>query len=460
MDIEKILVADDDELSREYLTTMLSRGGFDVTVVEDGDQAAKAVEDDQFDMVFTDMKMPGLTGIELLQRIKQRHPETLVTLMTAYGTVESAVEAMKRGAHDYILKPFSPDQLDLLLLRAKERLNLINENRYLRSEVSREWRCEELVGDHPTMQRVYEMIGKVANSKAPVLIQGESGTGKELVARSIHMNSTRRSRAFIRVNCAALTETLLESELFGHEKGAFTGATARREGRFELADGGTMLLDEVSEIPLKLQAKLLRVLEEEEFERVGGTRTIRVDVRVLATTNRDVQEAIRNGEFREDLYYRLAVVPIVLPPLRERPSDIPALVKSFSEKFHQEEGLAMPTLSGGALDLLQGHSWPGNVRELRNIVHRAMVMGQGEALRPEHLRQQLLHMGRQPDAGPVGKSIEQVERDLILRTLDETDGNKTAAAKILKVTARTLRNKLQRYRCSTVSTREATDAVR
>jgi len=445
MDIDRILVVDDDDLSREYLTTLLTRGGYDVCTARDGDEAACNLQKEEFDMVFTDMKMPGMSGMDLLRLVKKQHPDTLVTLMTAFGTVETAVEAMKWGAHDYVLKPVSADQIDLLLMRTKERLSLITENRYLRSEVGREWTCNEMIGSHPRMLRVYETVRKVAGSKAPVLVQGESGTGKELVARSLHYNSTRRECPFVRVNCAALSETLLESELFGHEKGAFTGALSRRVGRFELANSGTLLLDEVSEIPPKLQAKLLRVLEEEEFERVGGNRTIRVDVRIIATTNRDLREAIRSGDFREDLFYRLNVVPVTLPSLKERREDIPSLVDFFIHKFHQEEGLQECRVSRETIALLQRYSWPGNVRELRNVVHRALVMGPGKVLMPEHVRSELVNLAKGDSANDVGKSIEEVERDLILRTLEETGGNKTAAARILRVTARTLRNKLQRY---------------
>jgi len=407
MAIEKVLIVDDDSLTRELLCEILTRHGCDVILAADGDQAVAAIERDEFDLVLTDIKMPGLTGMDVLQRAREVNRDAPVILMTAFGTIENAVEAMKQGAFDYIVKPVSPDRVDLLFQRVTDWQALVRENRYLRSQVAGQEAADELVGRHPSMLEVVDTVRRVAQSKATVLIQGESGTGKELIARLAHYAGPRSDNAFITVNCAALSETLLESELFGHERGAFTGAIARREGRFELAHGGTLLLDEISEIPPNLQAKLLRVIEEEEFERVGGSRTIRVDVRILCTTNRDLAREVDEGRFRGDLFYRLNVVPVVLPPL----------------------------------------PWPGNVRELRNAIHRAVVLATGEEIGPEDLPADLTSPRPRRRSGgvTVGQSIDEVERELILKTLESTGGNKTEAARILEVTPRTLRNKLGRY---------------
>ena len=448
MAIEKVLVVDDDSLTRELLCEILSRHGCDVILAADGDQAVQAIERDELDLVLTDIKMPGLTGMDVLQRACEVNRDAPVILMTAFGTIENAVEAMKQGAFDYIVKPVSPDRVDLLFRRVTEWQALVRENRYLRSQVAGHEAADELVGRHPRLAEVIDTVRRVAQSKATVLIQGESGTGKELIARLAHYSSPRSDNAFITVNCAALSESLLESELFGHERGAFTGAIARREGRFELAHGGTLLLDEISEIPPPLQAKLLRAVEEEEFERVGGTRTIKVDVRLVCTTNRDLTREVAEGRFRDDLYYRLNVVPVVLAPLRERRDDIPLLATYFVRRFARENASPARRVTKEAMQLLKQAPWPGNVRELRNAIQRAVVLATSEEIGPDDLPADLSVVRPRRAGGGVmvGQSIDEMERELILRTLESTGWNKTEAARILDVTPRTLRNKLGRYR--------------
>jgi len=448
MAIERVLVADDDRATRELLSEVLQRHACEVLLAADGSEAVRVLEREAVDLVLTDVKMPGSTGMEVLQRAREVNRDAPVILMTGYGTIENAVEAMKTGAFDYLVKPVSPDRVDLLLQRVGEWQTLVRENRYLRSQLSGRGSGDEFVGRHPRVVELLDTVRRVAQTKATLLIQGESGTGKELIARMAHYSSPRGENAFITVNCAALSETLLESELFGHERGAFTGAIARREGRFELAHGGTLMLDEISEIPPPLQAKLLRAIEEEDFERVGGTRTIHVDVRLLCTTNRDLAREVDEGRFRGDLYYRLNVVPVVLPPLRERREDIPLLVNYFLKRFSRQSASPVRKVGREALQILKRAPWPGNVRELRNVVHRAVVLGTGEELGPDDLPAELAagRPRRAPAGALVGQSIGEVERELILRTLESTGGNKTEAARILQVTPRTLRNKLGRYR--------------
>ena len=448
MGVERVLVADDDALTRELLAETLGRCGCEVVLATDGASAVRALEREDFDLILTDVKMPEKSGMDVLVRAREVNRDAPVVLMTAYGTIESAVEAMKNGAFDYIVKPFSPDRVEVLLQRVGEWRALLRENRYLRSEVSGRTSGDELVGEHPKLLEAVETVRRVAPTKATLLVQGESGTGKELVARLAHFSSDRADGPFIKVNCAALSETLLESELFGHEKGAFTGAIARREGRFELAHGGTLLLDEISEIPVALQAKLLRAIEEEEFERVGGTRTIKVDVRLVCTTNRDLAREVEEGRFRQDLFFRLNVVPVVLPPLRERREDIPMLVNYFLKRFSRESASPVRKVTRRALEVLTNYNWPGNVRELRNIIHRAVVLGNKPVLDAEDLPADLDNARplARPAGVEVGRSIDEVERELILKTLESTGWNKTQAARILQVTPRTLRNKLGRYR--------------
>ena len=447
MSIEKILVVDDDDLSRGYLSEALQRNGYSVDNASDGQEAVGMTDKQNYDMIFLDMRMPRMGGMKVLERIKKTSKETTVVIMTAYGSIESAVEAMQKGAYDYIIKPFSVDNIELLLKRVQERQKLIDENKYWRSKLDSNVENEFVIDKQSKMFEVLNNVKRMAQSKASVLIQGESGTGKEIIAQSIYSHSQRNSKPFIKVNCAALSESLLESELFGHEKGAFTGADIKRMGRFELANGGTLLLDEISEVSPKIQSKLLRVLELEEFERVGGSKTLKVDVRVIATTNRDLEQEIEKGNFRQDLYFRLNVIPVIVPPLRERREDIPVLAEYFLEKFKSGMDTPLKEISKEAIDILVQYDWPGNVREIKNLIHRCTVMIDSEVLMPVHFENMLnMQKTKKSNEISVGQTIEDVERELIYKTLEKTGGNKTRAAEILDVTPRTLRNKLSRYK--------------
>ena len=447
MSIEKILVVDDDDLSRGYLSEALQRNGYSVDNASDGQEAVGMTDKQNYDMIFLDMRMPRMGGMKVLERIKKTSKETTVVIMTAYGSIESAVEAMQKGAYDYIIKPFSVDNIELLLKRVQERQKLIDENKYWRSKLDSNVENEFVIDKQSKMFGILNNVKRMAQSKASVLIQGESGTGKEIIAQSIYSHSQRNSKPFIKVNCAALSESLLESELFGHEKGAFTGADIKRMGRFELANGGTLLLDEISEVSPKIQSKLLRVLELEEFERVGGSKTLKVDVRVIATTNRDLEQEIEKGNFRQDLYFRLNVIPVIVPPLRERREDIPVLAEYFLEKFKSGMDTPLKEISKEAIDILVQYDWPGNVREIKNLIHRCTVMIDSEVLMPVHFENMLnMQKPKKSNEISVGQTIEDVERELIYKTLEKTGGNKTRAAEILDVTPRTLRNKLSRYK--------------
>ena len=434
---------------RKFLVETLTRMGYAVQNASDGTKALRLIKSETFDVVFTDIRMPNVSGMDVLRTVREESPETIVIMMTAYATVESAVEAMKIGAFDYIIKPFSPDQIEMVTRKATERQSLIEENQYLRSEILKEYGFGEIIGDTPLMHAIFEVIKKVANSRATVLVQGESGTGKELVARAIHFNSTRANAPFIKVNCAALPENLLESELFGHEKGAFTGAVTRRSGRFELAHRGTLLLDEVSEIPLGLQAKLLRVLQEREFERVGGARPIKVDVRIVATTNRNLDEEIEAKRFREDLFFRLNVIPITLPPLRDRDGDVPLLAEHFVDRYCRENSRTLKQIAAEAMEMMRHYRWPGNVRELQNVIERAVVLDVDEAIEPDHLALRP-PVSDEDDTDEivdaVGNTVAEMERRLILKTLRAHEGNRGKTADMLRISVRTLRNKLNQYR--------------
>jgi two-component system response regulator AtoC len=447
LSIERILVVDDDDLSRSYLSEALQRNGYLVDNASDGQEAVSMTDKQCYDMVFLDMRMPLMNGLKVLERVKKTSKDTIVVMMTAYGSIESAVEAMQKGAYDYIIKPFSLENIELLLKRVEERQKLIDENKYWRSRVDSNGEGELVLDKRSKMFKILNNVKRIAQSKASVLIQGESGTGKELIAHSIYSYSQRKSKPFIKVNCAALSESLLESELFGHEKGAFTGADMKRMGRFELANGGTLLLDEISEVSPKIQAKLLRVLEQEEFERVGGTKTLKVDVRIIATTNRNLNKEIENNNFRQDLYFRLNVIPVILPPLRERKEDIPVLADYFLKKYISGTDTNLTRISADAKKILTQYDWPGNVREIKNLIHRCTVMVDSDVLLPEHFEHMLNIRKPGKDNGlSVGQTIEDVERELIYKTLENTRGNKTRAAEILNVTPRTLRNKLGRYK--------------
>ena len=457
MIIERALVVDDEILMRRFLQETLERCGITVVSVQDGFQAIDVLSDeDDFDVVFTDIKMPKMSGIELLKRVKGQFKQTDVIVMTAYGTIETAVEAMKCGAFDYLLKPFAVDQIEIILKKLVERRELINENTYLKREINKNYNCGNMVVKSKSMANILDTVKKIAPTRATVLIQGETGTGKEIIARAIHSYSDRENKPFIKLNCAAVPENLMESELFGHEKGAFTGAANRRLGRFELANSGTLLLDEISEIPVHLQAKLLRVIQEREFERVGGHKTINVDVRIVATSNRDLINEVRNGNFREDLYYRLNVVPVCIDPLGDRPDDIEALCDFFIQKYCNENGTEPFKVDADTLQKMKNYSWPGNVRELENIVERSVVLGNKKILLPGDAPSYVIgsiSMNKPTDICAakssglkVGDSIREMEKQLIFKTLKANCWNKTRTAEMLEISIRTLRNKLHEYR--------------
>jgi len=442
----RAIVIDDDRLSREFLVEALQTCDYEVREAADAEAGIRMMRGGDVDLIVTDLRLPGADGIEVVRSAKERLPDVPVIVLTAYGSVTTAVEAMRSGAEDFLLKPVSPEQLEVVLERSMTVRALRHENKVLKARLDPAGEgSSPIVGGNARFRAVIRLIERVAATDATVLIRGESGTGKELAAELLHAGSRRSGGPFIRVNCAALTESLLASELFGHEKGAFTGAVSRKEGRFELARGGTLFLDEIGELPLEVQAKLLRVLETGDFERVGGTRTLQADVRVVAATNRNLEEAIRSGSFREDLYYRLNVVPVVLPPLRERLDDIPALAEHFLERFRREHGGPAREFSPRALAALKRAEWPGNVRELANCIQRAVLVAEEAVVDVAHLG--LPESPSSDDlAVPVGRSLEEVERRLILGTLDATNWNRTEAARILGVTPRTLSNKLKTWR--------------
>ncbi len=446
MAIEKVLVAGEDARTRGLLADLLAARGCQVTLATTGAEAHRILESDAVDLLVADTTPGDPSALGLLQRARSLRHDVPVVLLLAPAAVDEVVEALQGGAVGCLARPPTPDDVARFLDRAAHWRVLLRASRALPGQ-SDAIQGDDLVGRHPRLTAVLDTVRRAAPSKATLLIQGESGTGKELVARLAHTASPRALGPFIKVNCAALAETLLESELFGHEKGAFTGAIALRRGRFELADGGTLLLDEISEIPPALQAKLLRAIEEDEFERVGGTETLKVDVRLVCTTNRDLACEMVEGRFRADLFHRLNVIAVVLPPLRERRADIPLLVHHFLRRFRGESPTPVRAVGKEAMDILCHYPWPGNVRELRNLIHRAVVLGDGELLRPEDLPADLTaeHPMGLPAGLAAGRSIEDVERDLILKTLRSTGGNKTAAARLLRVTPRTLRNKLGRY---------------
>ena len=444
----RILVIDDEDIMREYVEEALVRAGYEVTTASGGEEGIAALREKAPALVVTDLKMTPMDGIEVVRQAKAENARVCCIVMTAYGTIETAVAAMREGADDYILKPFAPDELELAVERGLERGRLAEENRYLRDALNRQYDFQSMIGESAVMRKVYEQIEKVARSKATVLVRGESGTGKELVARALHYLGDRRDKPFIKVNCAALSSGLLESELFGHEKGAFTGAHEQKVGRFELAHTGSLLLDEVSEIGTDLQPKLLRALQEREIDRVGGIQSIQVDARIIATSNRSLEKAVEDGDFREDLFFRLNVIPIRLPPLRERKEDIPALMEHFLERFALENGRNGLTFAKGLAKHFQAYDWPGNIRELQNAIERAVVLGDSTLdIEDFPFAGNRLRAGGSQGGGiRAGASVAAMEKELILKTLDHCGGNRTRAAEMLDISVRTLRNKLKEYR--------------
>jgi two-component system nitrogen regulation response regulator GlnG len=468
MSIHRILVADDEESMRWVLSKALGKKGFAVDLACNGDEAQALFDRNRYDMAVLDIKMPGRSGLDLLRRFRDQRPDTLVIIMTAESSMENAIEAMKAGAYDYITKPFDLNALDAIILKADKALEVSSEVNRLKTELQEPYRLDRgIIGSSPAMQQIYKVVGKTAPSDVTVLITGESGTGKELVARAIHYNSRRLGKPFIALNCAAIPRELLESELFGHEKGSFTGASERRLGKFEQAQGGTLFLDEIGDMPLELQAKLLRVLQEKEITRTGGNTTIPVDVRIIAATNQDITRKIADNEFREDLYYRLNVVPISLPPLRERRSDIPLLAHFFINRANNELGINIKGCTAEAMQLLSGYDWPGNVRQMENTLFRAALLASDPILSPADfpdlhgscggrengtsledliagkLQSSLLPMDVNELDNLYEMVLHQMERPLIRIILKKTRGNQVRTAEILGINRNTLRKKIQ-----------------
>jgi two-component system NtrC family response regulator/two-component system response regulator HydG len=446
-----IVVADDEETARASLGEILRQDGYDVRLAADGEEALALVAATSPDILLTDLRMPRLSGDELLERVRKAFPDVAVVLMTAHGTIASAVRALRAGAEDYLTKPIDVDELEHLLAAVLARRRLASEARLLRERLDDKYRFENIIGRSPAMLEVFRLVEQVAPSPASVLITGESGTGKELIAQALHQRSPRRQAPFVKVSCAALPETLLESELFGHERGAFTGAVARRAGRFEIAAGGTVLLDEIGDVPLGMQVKLLRFLQERQFERLGGNQTQTVDVRVIAATHQDLQARILEGQFREDLYYRLNVVEIAMPPLRARADDIPLLVEFFVRKSAAANGKAITGPTPEALALLREAAWPGNVRQLEHAIERAVVLARGDGLGPDlfpGLVRQEQDPGPAVAGGPPvpGSSLDDIERDAVIRTMESVGGSVTRAAAILEISPRAIQYKMKRYR--------------
>ena len=444
----RVLVVDDERRQRDILQMILEAEGYETTAAGTGRQALQAARSQPFDVVLTDLKMPDMNGIELLSELLASQPGLCVTLMTAHGTIDSAVDAMKKGAFDYLTKPLEKDELLLVLRRAMERSHLVRENRMLREQLRERFRVRNIVGAHGSMQDVFRIVHKVAASTSTVLIYGESGTGKELVARALHHESDRKAQPFYAVNVAALPESILEAELFGHEKGAFTGADARKIGLFEQASGSTLFLDEVGDLKRDLQVKLLRALQEREILRVGGTERVPIDARIVAATNQDLEKAVREGRFREDLYYRLNVIPIVLPPLRDRRTDIPLLVEHFLAKYVDPQ--ARKQMSAAALRILIAYDWPGNVRELESVIERTLLLSEGSVIVPEDLPAGV-RAGIGGVRGPMdleipdsGIDLDALERGLILKALEKAGGNVSRAARLLGLSRRTLQYRMEK----------------
>lgn len=454
--MHRVLIIDDDETVRDVLSSFLTEKDFETIISESGESGLELLLSERFDIALVDLVMPGMGGMDILKEISSRKIKLPVIIITAYGTIQSAVEAMKLGAFDYITKPFNLDEIMVVIERALEHARLERENLFLKKQLRQRYNFSGLIGDSIKMQRIYELIEKVADTDSTILITGESGTGKELIAKTIHFNSSRADAPFVPLNCAAIPRDLLESELFGHEKGAFTGAINTRIGRFELANNGTLFLDEIGELDPSLQVKLLRVIQEREFERVGGVKTIKVNVRIIAATNRNLEEAVKEGKFREDLYWRLNVIPIHLPPLRERREDIPLLVDYFVKKFQRKRKGKALIFHPEVMSILLKYEWPGNVRELENLVERLSVLVTDETVKVQDLPERFVkrspveeyvspNISELKDNGiDLQKVIEEIERDLILKALQKAEGIRAKAATLLGLNRTTLIEKMKR----------------
>jgi two-component system response regulator PilR (NtrC family) len=457
MSAARVLVVDDEKSMRDLLTITLEKAGYDVMAADGGEAAVDAIRKESFDAIITDLRMPRVDGMQVLRAAKDASSETAVIVVTALASTETAVEAMKLGAYDYITKPFKLDEVDLIIKNGLERKRLRDENLYLRRQLETQHRFENIIGKSARIVEVFDIIRKIADSPATAMISGESGTGKELVARAIHFNSQRRDRPFVSVNCGAIPEGLMESELFGHVKGSFTGAVANKIGLFAAAEGGTLFLDEITEIPPLLQVKLVRAIQLREIRRVGDTRDIKTDVRLIAASNRDLETAVREGVMREDLFYRLNVLPIHLPPLRERREDIPLLVAHFIQKFSKEMGKDVRGVTAEAMAVLERYDWPGNIRELENTLERAIVLGAGEMLDVDSLAGSVRRErpAREPDVVELPEdgldldaTLDDLERRYLQRALERTRGVQTKAAELLRMTFRQFRYKLQKHKLS------------
>lgn len=457
----KILIVDDEKLMRVSLEDKLTKEGYAVTSLSNATEGLKVLQSTTFDAVITDLRLPKMDGIDFLKEIKKSSPDMVVIIMTAYGSIESAVMAMKAGAYDYVTKPFSLEELMIKLQKALKHKDTVAENILLKQQVISRYGYDNMIGSSDAMKHVFDIISTVSDRDTTILIQGESGTGKELTAGAIHYNSNRRDGPFVKLSCAALNKEILESELFGHEKGSFTGAIKTRRGRFELADGGTIFLDDVDDIPLEMQVKLLRVLQEREFERVGGEETIPVNVRVICATKKDLKKLVQEGRFREDLYYRIHVVTIHLPPLRERKEDIPLLVNYFMKKYAVQQRVTINSVSQEALNLLLSYHWPGNIRELENAVEHAIAFCTSDVIMPKNLPQNLAQ-GETPsgifpielsaiDSLDLQETLSEAERKLLLWAYQKTNGNQVRMSEILRIPRTTLQNKLAKYNITKIT---------
>ncbi len=464
----RILAVDDEESIREFLEIMLKKEGYDVTTAEDGQKAVELLKKKSFDMVISDLQMPNMTGMELLKYVKDNHPELVFMIITAFGTTESAVEAMKLGAYDYITKPFKIDEVRIVIANALRSKDLEVENRQLKKEMQKEYSFQNLVGNSEKMHQIYELVKRVSQSPTNVLITGESGTGKEMVAKAIHVNGPLKNKPFVTVNCGAIPENLMESEMFGHKKGSFTGAIQEKVGLFEVADGGTLFLDEVGELPLSIQVKLLRAIQERVIRRVGATDDQKIEVRIIAATNRDLEDMIRQGTFREDLFYRLNVIHIRVPPLRERADDVVLLAKHFLQKYNQRLNRTINGISDEAMKVLKKYDYPGNVRELENIIERTVALETGATILPESLPPfvntpsgRKLASSYEIEIGDDGidleKIIGQMEKELLIKAIHKANGVKKKAAKVLGITFRSMRYRCDKYGLSSPGDDEMDD---